>query len=64
MKNLLIQLLRKCLAKLEGANCEDCSHPIKDHYKPSPFRDGNCQWMWCRCFRVAHNLRQVRGLDR
>ena len=63
MKGTLIRALRWMLSKLEGPICEECPHPIADHYKPSPFKDGTCQWASCRCFRVAHNIRMIRGLE-
>jgi len=62
MKKILIRSLRWCLAKLERS-CEDCLHPVEDHYAtPSLFTDG-CSWPSCRCMRMAQNIRTIRGLD-
>jgi hypothetical protein len=62
MKKILIRSLRWCLAKLEGKICEECPHPIDDHYD-SLFVAGTCTWQNCRCVRMAKNIRTIRGLD-
>lgn len=35
-----------------------CSHPLKDHYKPSPIRNGQCNYDGCMCDHSMANSEQ------
>jgi hypothetical protein len=37
------------LYRFRWKKCPSCPHKLADHYKPSPFRNGTCQWRDCKC---------------